>query len=71
MRHGSRLAEFDTPGHVQVGYAAIPDLLTTCYNGSEAYGTALNPTLDSTYEFLTNLFAEVKTLFPDQFVHVV
>jgi hexosaminidase len=24
----------------------------------------------STYEFLTNLFAEVKTLFPDKYVHV-
>ena len=30
----------------------------------------LRITVPRTYEFLTNLFAEVKTVFPDQFVHV-
>ncbi len=41
------VTEFDTPGHVQVGYAAIPNLLTQCYNGDVPDGTGpLNPTLE-------------------------
>ncbi len=70
--------EFDTPGHVQQGYAALdPPILTTCYDpttgkpieGDGATGP-LDVTLDATYAFLTDLMAEVKTLFPDKFVHV-
>ena len=63
------LAEFDTPGHVGVGYAAIPNLLTTCYNGSGYYGTALNPTLDRCRQYMNrqqpdfNRFVTARTNF--------
>lgn len=55
------------------GYSAIPDLLTTCYDpttGKPAGTGPANPTLDSTYDFLTKLYAEIKAVFPDKFVHV-
>lgn len=30
----------------------------------------LNPTLNATYDFLNELYGELRTLFPDKFVHV-
>ena len=46
------LPEFDTPGHMQQGYAAIPNLLTQCYgaDGKPSGTGPANPTLDSTYD---------------------
>ena len=74
LKRGIRvLPEFDTPGHVQKGLETIPNLLTPCY-GSDGKpdGTTgpMNPILNSTYEFLTKFYAEVKAVFPDKFVHV-
>eukprot|EP00055_Hartaetosiga_balthica_P016340 m.103075 g.103075 ORF g.103075 m.103075 type:complete len:523 (-) comp9088_c10_seq1:339-1907(-) len=66
------IPEFDTPGHVFAGYLSIPNLLTPCYTQGAPDGTygPLNPTLNSTYEFLAKFYAEVKDVFPDNFVHV-
>eukprot|EP00591_Stephanopyxis_turris_P002865 CAMPEP_0195523298 /NCGR_PEP_ID=MMETSP0794_2-20130614/22304_1 /TAXON_ID=515487 /ORGANISM="Stephanopyxis turris, Strain CCMP 815" /LENGTH=543 /DNA_ID=CAMNT_0040653265 /DNA_START=50 /DNA_END=1681 /DNA_ORIENTATION=- len=67
------IPEFDTPGHVQQGYAALdPPVLTDCYTDGKPDGTTgpLNPTINATYDFLTKFYQEVKDLFPDQFVHV-
>eukprot|EP00949_MAST-11_sp_MAST-11-sp1_P003060 g3060.t1 len=72
------IPEFDTPGHVRAGYLALdPPILTQCYDpktGKPLTGTAatgpLDPTLDATYTFLKNLYAEMKEVFPDSFVHV-
>ena len=64
-------------GHVQKGYQALqPPILTTCYDASGKPLTGdgatgpLDPTLNATYAFLTELYAELNTLFPDKFVHV-
>ena len=67
------IPEFDTPGHVEKGYAALsPAVLTQCYDSKGApSGTGpLNPTLNATYDFLTSFFSEIKQVFPDKFVHV-
>jgi len=66
------IPEFDTPGHVTKGYdALVPPVLTDCYSGNVKTGTGpLNPTIDATYDVMTKLFAEVKTVFMDKFVHV-
>lgn len=68
------IPEFDTPGHVQQGYLALnPPILTTCYDseGNPTNTTGpLDPTLPATYTFLEKFYAEVKSVFPDKFVHV-
>ena len=52
-RSGIRvIPEFDTPGHVQAGYAALePAVLTNCYDSSgKPDGTTgpLDPTINAT-----------------------
>ncbi|PKU34887.1 hypothetical protein llap_14809 [Limosa lapponica baueri] len=49
-----------------------PGLLTPCYLGKEPSGTygPINPILNSTYKFVTSLFQEVSTVFPDFFLHL-
>lgn len=45
------IPEFDTPGHVQQGYAALdPPVLTDCYTDGKPDGTTgpLNPTINAT-----------------------
>ena len=68
------MPEFDTPGHVQAGFTALPGLLTQCYDATTGKpdGTTgpLDPTNDAVYDFLTKFYAEVKSVFPDQYVHV-
>ncbi|XP_041274876.1 beta-hexosaminidase subunit alpha [Onychostruthus taczanowskii] len=66
------IAEFDTPGHTLSWGPGAPGLLTPCYMGkapSGAYGP-INPIVNSTYQFVTSLFQEVSTVFPDFFLHL-
>lgn len=48
------------------------DLLTPCYHAREPSGTfgPINPILNSTYSFLSKLFKEISTVFPDEFIHL-
>ena len=48
------------------------DILTPCYHASEPSGTfgPINPILNSTYSFLSKLFKEISTVFPDKFIHL-
>jgi hexosaminidase len=67
------VAEFDTPGHSGAWGPGQPDLLTPCFNASgQPDGTfgPINPTLDSTWAFLSAFFAEAAAAFPDPFLHV-
>ena len=68
------IPEFDTPGHVREGLETISNLLTQCYDPKTGKPNGqtgpLNPTLDSTYNFLKKFYAEIKDVFPDKFVHV-
>lgn len=56
----------------RVWFSGQPDLLTPCYKGDVPSGSfgPVNPTLDSTYKFMGRLFKEVKSVFPDPYVHI-
>uniref|UniRef100_E1B9H0 Beta-hexosaminidase n=1 Tax=Bos taurus TaxID=9913 RepID=E1B9H0_BOVIN len=66
------LPEFDSPGHTESWGKGQKDLLTPCYHAREPSGTfgPINPILNSTYSFLSKLFKEISTVFPDEFIHL-
>lgn len=47
-------------------------MLTPCYAGSIPSGVhgPVNPILNTTYQFMTELFREVSTVFPDFYLHL-
>lgn len=69
------IPEFDVPGHTTswlVGYPKIG-------SGRDAYelpdsfaikAAAMNPTLETTYEFLDTFLQEMTQLFPDEYLHI-
>eukprot|EP01116_Phalansterium_solitarium_P009923 TRINITY_DN24270_c0_g1_i1.p1 TRINITY_DN24270_c0_g1~~TRINITY_DN24270_c0_g1_i1.p1 ORF type:complete len:518 (+),score=117.10 TRINITY_DN24270_c0_g1_i1:118-1671(+) len=60
--------EFDTPGHASSWGYAYPSLLANCPNAT--FKPVMNPTLESTYDFLTAFFTEMSTLFPSAYIHL-
>ncbi|XP_069411840.1 beta-hexosaminidase subunit beta-like isoform X1 [Ovis canadensis] len=66
------LPEFDSPGHTASWGKGQKDVLTPCYHSREPSGTfgPINPILNSTYSFLSKLFKEIGTVFPDEFIHL-
>ena len=74
-RRGIRVVpEIDTPGHVRSWGAGTDGLLTPCYNETTgepngAFGP-LDPSKDSTYNFVFRLLDEVTSRFPDDYVHL-
>ncbi|KAK3096726.1 hypothetical protein FSP39_002689 [Pinctada imbricata] len=66
------IPEFDTPGHSQSWGKGITDLLTKCYSKGTPTGTfgPIDPTVDSTFQFLNEFFTEIKNVFPDKYVHL-
>lgn len=73
------IVEFDTPGHTQSWGKYDRNLLTPCWhNGRKGVAEYLkhgeyeimNPMLNSTFTFLEELFSEVSTVFPDEYIHI-
>jgi len=67
------IPEFDTPGHTKSWELGQPGLLTACEdeNGNETgiYGP-MDPTKNSTYEFLEVFFDEITKTFPEKYLHI-
>nr|CAB3252627.1 beta-hexosaminidase subunit alpha [Phallusia mammillata]CAD57204.1 putative beta-N-acetylhexosaminidase [Phallusia mammillata] len=66
------IPEFDSPGHSTSWGKGQPGLLTPCYSNGKPDGTfgPINPTLNSTYTFVKNLFGDVKQVFHDNYIHL-
>ncbi|XP_052892660.1 beta-hexosaminidase subunit beta-like [Anopheles moucheti] len=64
------MPEFDTPGHTRSWGVSHPELLTECYDQYHGKLGPMDPTRESTYTFLSNLFREVIEVFPDRYVHL-
>ncbi|KAJ8925860.1 hypothetical protein NQ315_009712 [Exocentrus adspersus] len=66
------LPEFDTPGHTRSWGEGKRDILTECYPRPNKTGKLgpIDPTKNSTYEFLKEFFDEVGDVFPDQYIHL-
>jgi hexosaminidase len=68
--------EFDMPGHSTSWLAAYPELGTTAgpfhviHDHEEGATAAMDPTKESTYEFLDAFIGEMAALFPDEYFHV-
>ena len=69
------IPEFDMPAHATAWFAAYPQLASGKgpYQIARQWGVldpAMDPTRDSTYQFLNLLIGEMAGLFPDAYFHV-
>jgi hexosaminidase len=67
--------EFDMPGHATAWFVGYPDLASGegPYQIERQWGVfdpAMDPTRESTYEFLDRFIAEMTALFPDAYFHI-
>jgi hexosaminidase len=63
--------EFDSPGHTK-SWGKTLDVLTACYDGEKPTGHygPMDPSRNSTFDFLESFFQEIANVFPDQYVHL-
>jgi hexosaminidase len=67
--------EFDMPGHATAWFVGYPDLASGKgpYRIERQWGVfdpAMDPTRESTYEFLDRFLGEMTALFPDAYFHI-
>src|SRR5258708_8916844 len=67
--------EFDMPGHTAAWFPGMPELAsgTGPYKLENTWGVfpaTMDPTRESTYEFLDKFIGEMATLFPDEYFHI-
>ncbi|GLR17082.1 family 20 glycosylhydrolase [Portibacter lacus] len=76
IRNVEVIPEIDVPGHSKALVASYPML--SCLDdqefevavGGKAPDNALCPSKETTYEFLTDVVAEIAALFPTQYIHL-
>jgi len=69
------IPEFDMPGHSTSWFVGYPELASAPgpYQIMRTWGIhdpVMDPTRESTYQFLDKFFKEMATLFPDEYVHI-
>jgi hexosaminidase len=69
------IPEFDIPGHTQSWFPGYADLATTPteYTIGRTWGIyypVMDPTIESTYEFLDSFIGEMAAIFPDPYFHI-
>ena len=69
------IPEFDMPGHTTAWFVGYPELASGNgpYQIERKWGIfdpAMDPTKDSTYDFVDGLDGEMAALFPDQYFHI-
>lgn len=70
MRGIRVMAEFDTPGHTRSWGVSHPGILTQCSGNYSGKLGPLDPTKQSTYDFMDKLLTEVTQVFPDDYLHL-
>ena len=74
--HGIRvMPEFDIPGHSSSWFVGYPELAsgTGPYSIEHKFGIlipTMDPTKESTYQFLDTFLREMTALFPDEYMHI-
>ncbi|KAH9632775.1 hypothetical protein HF086_015974, partial [Spodoptera exigua] len=57
--------------HTRSWGVAYPEILTKCYLLGEVVGLGpMDPTQNSTYNLIGDLFREVQEVFPDKYFHL-
>merc|ERR1739838_183994 len=67
------IPEYDTPGHTQSWGKGQAGLLTACYGkDGEPNGQfgPINPVNEANYKFVGKLWKEIRSLFPDKYIHL-
>jgi hexosaminidase len=69
------IPEFDMPGHATAWFVGYPDLASgpgpyAIERDWGIFDPAMDPTRDSTYQFLDKFIGEMTALFPDAYFHV-
>ena len=67
--------EFDIPGHTTAWFVGYPDLSSgpgpfSIERHWGVFNPAMDPTRETTYDFLDPLIGEMTALFPDQYFHI-
>ena len=67
--------EFDLPGHATSWLVGYPELASApgpyqIERGFGVFDPTINPTQESTYQFLDAFFKEMSALFPDAYMHI-
>jgi hexosaminidase len=66
------IPEFDMPGHSTAWFAGYPELASTPgpFVPTDHGGSVMDPSKDSTYDFLDGFIGEMTQLFPDPYFHI-
>ena len=64
------VVEFDVPGHSASWGVGLPGIVAKCpAYAHNINNIPLNPTLDTTWSVLKNLFSEMTSIFTDRYIH--